>query len=109
MGVARVVTDYGPVAYLCVVLGRPNYRGQSLVAALLDAVTRHPALQHRARYVLDIPDTHRFYTGFGFRPSPNPQIHMDINEPTTRRWPMNVRTYRRSWYLRPPDPRTANA
>lgn len=66
-GFARVLTDFTFKAFLFDVIVAPEYRGSGLGAALIDAVTGHPALrgvQHLELYCL--PELVPFYRRWGF-------------------------------------------
>ena len=48
IGMARVVTDFSIVAYLCDVFIHEDYRGQGLGKWLIQSIFEHPDLKHVA-------------------------------------------------------------
>jgi GNAT superfamily N-acetyltransferase len=66
VGMARVVTDYSVVAYLCDVFIEDEYRGQGLGQWLLEKVFDHPDLRDMRRWLLTTDDAHDLYRKFGF-------------------------------------------
>jgi nitroimidazol reductase NimA-like FMN-containing flavoprotein (pyridoxamine 5'-phosphate oxidase superfamily)/GNAT superfamily N-acetyltransferase len=71
IGFARVVTDYGRLAYLGDVFVTERARGLGLGKWLVECVLAHPALQGVERWLLGTADAHSLYTRFGFVPAEN--------------------------------------
>ncbi len=68
VGMARVVTDYCIVAYLCDVFIHEDYRGHGLGKWLMQSMLDHPDLKHIRRWLLVTDDAHGLYRQFGFEP-----------------------------------------
>jgi GNAT superfamily N-acetyltransferase len=68
IGMARVVTDYTIVAYLCDVFIHEDYRGHGLGKWLMQSMLEHPDLKHVRRWLLATDDAHGLYRQFGFEP-----------------------------------------
>ena len=68
VGMARVVTDYCIVAYLCDVFIHEDYRGGGLGKRLMQSMLEHPNLKHIRRWLLATDDAHGLYRQFGFEP-----------------------------------------
>jgi GNAT superfamily N-acetyltransferase len=68
VGMARVVTDYCIVAYLCDVFIHEDYRGHGLGKWLMQSMLDHPDLKHVRRWLLATDDAHGLYRQFGFEP-----------------------------------------
>ncbi|HEX3770732.1 MAG TPA: GNAT family N-acetyltransferase [Polyangiaceae bacterium] len=66
IGFARVVTDYGRIAYLADVFVAAERRGAGLGAWLVACVLEHPDLAAVPRWHLGTADAHRLYERFGF-------------------------------------------
>ena len=66
MGMARVVTDFSIVAYLCDVFIHEDYRGHGLGKWLMQSMLEHPDLKHVRRWLLVTDDAHGLYQQFGF-------------------------------------------
>jgi GNAT superfamily N-acetyltransferase len=66
IGMARVVTDYAIVAYLCDVFIHEDYRGHGLGKWLMETLLDHPDLKHIRRWLLVTDDAHGLYRQFGF-------------------------------------------
>jgi GNAT superfamily N-acetyltransferase len=71
VGVARVVTDYAIVAYLCDVFIHEDVRGFGLGKWLMQSMLDHPDLKHVRRWLLATDDAHGLYRQFGFEPLPD--------------------------------------
>jgi N-acetylglutamate synthase-like GNAT family acetyltransferase len=82
VGFARVITDKATFAYLGDVFVVDNYRGNGVGKQLMDAVARHPNLQGLRRFMLATRDAHGLYEKYGFEAVENPQILMQIWQPT---------------------------
>jgi GNAT superfamily N-acetyltransferase len=83
VGFARVVTDYGVVAYLGDVFVRTDHRGRGLGHWLIGTVVAHPDLQRLRRFMLATRDAHAVYAAFGFSPHPSPEDVMEIRHSLT--------------------------
>jgi GNAT superfamily N-acetyltransferase len=66
IGMARVVTDYTIVAYLCDVFIHEDFRGHGLGKWLMQTMFDHPDLKHIRRWLLATDDAHGLYRQFGF-------------------------------------------
>ena len=66
IGMARVVTDFSVIAYLCDVFIHEDFRGQGLGKWLIQSVFEHPDLKHIRRWLLVTDDAHGLYQQFGF-------------------------------------------
>jgi hypothetical protein len=66
VGFARVVTDYGVIAYLADVFVLPTSGPGSRPLAISTVVT-HPDLQHLRRFTLATRAPHSLYESFGLR------------------------------------------
>lgn len=66
IGMARVVTDFSIVAYLCDVFIREDFRGRGLGKWLVQNILEHPDLIHVRRWLLTTEDAHGFYQQFDF-------------------------------------------
>jgi len=68
VGMARIVTDYCIVAYLCDVFIHEDFRGHGLGKWLMQSMLAHPDLKHVRRWLLATDDAHGLYRQFGFEP-----------------------------------------
>jgi len=68
VGMARVVTDFIIVAYLCDVFIHEDFRGYGLGKWLMQTMLEHPDLLHVRRWLLATDDAHGLYQQFGFEP-----------------------------------------
>jgi nitroimidazol reductase NimA-like FMN-containing flavoprotein (pyridoxamine 5'-phosphate oxidase superfamily)/GNAT superfamily N-acetyltransferase len=66
IGFARVLTDYGRIAYLADVFVAPRARGQGIGKWLVASVLDHPDLATVDRWLLGTADAHGLYERFGF-------------------------------------------
>jgi GNAT superfamily N-acetyltransferase len=66
IGLARVVTDYSIVAYLCDVFIHEEYRVQGLGKWLVESVLGHPDLKDVRRWLLVTEDAHDLYRKYDF-------------------------------------------
>lgn len=66
IGMARIVTDFSIVAYLCDVFIHEDFRGQGLGKWLMQSMFEHPDLKHIRRWLLATEDAHGLYRQFGF-------------------------------------------
>lgn len=67
IGLARVVTDYSIIAYLCDVFIHEDYRHQGLGKWLVETVVSHPDLKDVRRWLLATDDAHGLYQKFDFK------------------------------------------
>jgi GNAT superfamily N-acetyltransferase len=81
IGVARVVTDYSIVAYLCDVFIHEDYRGLGLGKWLLQSMLEHPDLKPIRRWLLVTDDAHGLYQQFAFTQLTNPENWMQRLRP----------------------------
>ena len=83
---ARVVSDRAVFAYLMDVFVVPAFRGQGISKGLIRAVLDHPDLQNLRLFLLGTKDAHGLYERFGFRPLPEPERMMAIQNPDSDRY-----------------------
>jgi GNAT superfamily N-acetyltransferase len=76
IGFGRVVSDRAVFAYLADVFVLPEYRGQGVAKAIVDAAVNHPELQGLSVFLLRTRDAHGLYRQFGFGPVPMPDEMM---------------------------------
>jgi len=81
VGMARVVTDFCIVAYLCDVFIHEDVRGQGLGKWLMQSILEHPDLKHIRRWLLATDDAHGLYQQFGFEPLPDVEKWMQRLRP----------------------------
>ena len=81
IGMARVVTDFSIVAYLCDVFILEEFRGQGLGKWLMQNVLEHPDLKHIRRWLLATDDAHGLYQQFGFEQLPEVEKWMQRLRP----------------------------
>ena len=81
IGIARVVTDYAIVAYLCDVFIHEDYRSHGLGKWLIETVHSHPDLQGLRRWTLATRDAHGLYKQFGWDALGNHENWMEIFRP----------------------------
>jgi GNAT superfamily N-acetyltransferase len=82
VGFARVVSDFATFAYLADVFVLPEFRGQGVSKALMQAVFAHPQLQHLRRFMLATADAHGLYAQYGFTAVARPERLMERYRPT---------------------------
>jgi GNAT superfamily N-acetyltransferase len=68
IGLARVVTDFSTVAWLCDVFVDEQYRGRGIGKWLMATILAHPDLKDVWRFLLATRDAHGLYRQFGFVP-----------------------------------------
>ncbi|MCC6260085.1 MAG: GNAT family N-acetyltransferase [Anaerolineales bacterium] len=68
IGLARVVTDYSVVAYVCDVFIHEDFRGRGLGKWLIESILSHPNLKAVRRWLLTTEDAHGLYQKYGFAP-----------------------------------------
>ncbi len=81
IGVARVVTDYSIVAYLCDVFIHEDFRGQGLGVWFIESILNHPELKHVRRWLLATDDAHSLYEKFDFKKMTDPEKWMQRIRP----------------------------
>jgi len=81
VGVARVVTDYSIIAYLCDVFIHEDYRAQGLGKWLVETVLAHPDLRDVRRWLLVTDDAGSLYQRYGFEKFPEPEKWMQRLRP----------------------------
>ncbi len=81
IGVARVITDYATVAYLCDVFIHEDYRGHGLGKWLMESMLSHPGLQGLRRWALVTRDAHGLYRQYGFDALNHPETWMERFRP----------------------------
>jgi N-acetylglutamate synthase-like GNAT family acetyltransferase len=81
IGVARVVTDYSIVAYLCDVFIHEDYRGRGLGKWLVESVLSHPDVKNVRRWFLVTSDAHDLYRKYDFNGISQPEIWMERIQP----------------------------
>lgn len=82
IGFARVISDFATIAYLGDIYVLDAYRGQGLSKRLMDAVMTHPNLQGLRRWILLTATADWLYEKYGFVKVPNPEIYMELYNPT---------------------------
>jgi len=82
VGFARLSTDKATFAYLADVFILEPYRGRGLSKLLVSNIINHPDLQGLRRMMLATRDAHGLYADFGFKPIENPDMLMQIWNPT---------------------------
>ena len=81
IGMARVITDFSIVAYLCDVFIHEEFRGQGLGKWLMQSMFEHPDLKHIRRWLLATDDAHGLYRQFGFEQLPEVEKWMQRLRP----------------------------
>lgn len=81
IGLARVVTDFSVIAYLCDVFIHEDFRGQGLGKWLMQSMFEHPDLKHIRRWLLVTDDAHGLYQQFGFEQLPEVEKWMQRLQP----------------------------
>jgi GNAT superfamily N-acetyltransferase len=81
IGIARVVSDYSIVAYLCDVFIHEDYRTHGLGKWLMETIFSHPDLEGLRRWMLVTRDAHGLYKQYGFEPLADPNGWMEILNP----------------------------
>jgi len=82
VGFARLSTDKATFAYLADVFILEAYRGLGLSKLLVTNIIEHPDLQGLRRFMLATRDAHGLYADFGFKAVENPEMLMQIWNPT---------------------------
>lgn len=77
IGLARVVTDYATVAWLCDVFIHEDYRGRGIGKWLMASLISHPQLKGLRRFLLATRGAHGLYSQFGFTSMNNPERWME--------------------------------
>ena len=81
IGLARVVTDFSVIAYLCDVFIHEDFRGHGLGKWLMQSMFEHPDLKHIRRWLLVTDDAHGLYQQFGFEQLPEVEKWMQRLQP----------------------------
>ena len=81
IGMARVITDFSIVAYLCDVFIHEEFRGRGLGKWLMQSMFEHPDLKHIRRWLLATDDAHGLYQQFGFEQLPEVEKWMQRLRP----------------------------
>lgn len=81
VGLARVVTDYATLAWLCDVFVLEQHRGHGLGKWLIETVVAYPELNGIRRMLLATRDAHGLYAQYGFEPLAMPQVWMERFRP----------------------------
>lgn len=81
IGLARVVTDFSIMAYLCDVFIDEEYRGNGLGKWLVQSILEHPDLKHIRRWLLATDDAHGLYRQFEFETLAEPAKWMQRLRP----------------------------
>ena len=81
IGMARVITDFSIVAYLCDVFIHEEFRGRGLGKWLMQSMFEHPDLKHIRRWLLVTDDAHGLYRQFGFEQLPEVEKWMQRLRP----------------------------
>jgi GNAT superfamily N-acetyltransferase len=81
IGMARVISDYTIVAYLCDVFIHEEYRGRGLGKWLLETMLDHPDLRNVRRWLLATSDAHELYRQFGWDSLHEPENWMERFRP----------------------------
>ena len=78
---ARVISDFGTIAYIGDVFVLETFRGRGLGKWLMECIMSHPALQNLRRWILTTRDAHGLYSQLGFTPVKAPERFMEIDRP----------------------------
>ena len=81
IGMARVVTDFSIIAYLCDVFIHEDYRGHGLGKWLMKNMLEHPELKLIRRWLLATDDAHGLYQQFDFIQLTDPEKWMQRLHP----------------------------
>ena len=82
IGFARMISDFSTIAYLGDIYVLEEYRGRGLSKKLMEIVMTHPNLQGLRRWILLTSTADWLYKKYGFNASPNPEIYMELYNPT---------------------------
>ncbi|TMP42015.1 GNAT family N-acetyltransferase [Pseudoalteromonas citrea] len=82
VGFARLITDKATFAYLADVFILESHRGMGLSKWLVEIIVKHPELQGLRRMVLATKDAHGLYSQYGFKSIENPEMLMQIWQPS---------------------------
>ncbi len=80
IGLARLVTDFSTMAYLCDVYILESHRGQGLSKWLIDTIMQAAHLQGLRRWILLTADAHGLYRQFGWQDVTDPTRWMEIHD-----------------------------
>jgi len=78
---ARVISDFGTIAYIGDVFVLETFRGRGLGKWLMECIMSHPALQNLRRWILTTRDAHGLYSQVGFTPVKFPERYMERLDP----------------------------
>src|SRR5438105_7041682 len=78
---ARSISAYLTLCYLCDVYVLEGHRGRGLAKELLSLAARHPQLQGLRRWMLVTRDAHGLYHRMGFKVIDHPERFMEILVP----------------------------
>jgi GNAT superfamily N-acetyltransferase len=81
VGMARVITDYATLAWLCDVFVHEDYRGRGIGKWLMECTLAHPDLQGLRRWILATTDAHGLYRQYGYQPLENIEWWMERFDP----------------------------
>ena len=81
VAMARVITDYATLAWVCDVFVHPDYRGRGIGKWMMKDILAHPDLQGLRRWILASTDARGLYSQFGFSPLKNPENWMERFDP----------------------------
>ena len=77
IGVAPVITDYAPFAYVCDVFVDAPWRGRGVARHMVGHLLHHPQLAGLRRFVLRSRDARGLYEWLGFAALPVPELWME--------------------------------
>ena len=81
VGVARVISDFTIMAYLCDVFIHEDHRAQGLGKWLIQTILDHPDLRDVRRWLLATSDAHGLYRQFGWETLREPDNWMERFRP----------------------------
>jgi GNAT superfamily N-acetyltransferase len=77
VGLARVVTDFATIVWICDLFIIENHRGKGLGKWLVKTIVDHPDLKQVRRFLLATRDAHELYREYGgFEILPSPEYWM---------------------------------
>ena len=82
VGLARLITDKATFANLAEVFILELHRGMGLSKWLVEIIVKHPELQGLRRMVLATKGAHGLYSQYGFKSIENPEMLMQIWQPS---------------------------
>lgn len=81
IGMARLISDYATLAWLCDVFVHEDYRGRGIGKWLMECTLAHPDLQGLRRWILATTDAHGLYSQYGYKPLENVEWWMERFDP----------------------------